>query len=73
MHTANNFYRTVIMTIWDGINEFVCVVETESFTAAAKRLDVSVAHISRHVNQLEDKRGKLLYRTTRKLRLTGGR
>ena len=59
------------MTIWDGINEFVCVVETESFTAAAKRLDVSVAHISRHVNQLEDRLGaKLLYRTTRKLRLT---
>lgn len=59
------------MTIWDGINEFVCVVETESFTAAAKRLEVSVAHISRHVNQLEDRLGaKLLYRTTRKLRLT---
>jgi DNA-binding transcriptional LysR family regulator len=59
------------MTIWDGINEFVCVVETDSFTAAAKRLDVSVAHISRQVNQLEDRLGaKLLYRTTRKLRLT---
>ncbi len=59
------------MTIWDGINEFVCVVETESFTAAAKRLEVSVAHISRQVNQLEDRLGaKLLYRTTRKIRLT---
>jgi Transcriptional regulator len=59
------------MTIWDGINEFVCVVETESFTAAAKRLEVSVAHISRQVNQLENRLGaKLLYRTTRKLRLT---
>lgn len=59
------------MTIWDGINEFVCIVETESFTAAAKRLEVSVAHISRQVNQLEDRLGaKLLYRTTRKLRLT---
>ena len=59
------------MTIWDGINEFVCVVETESFTAAAKRLEVSVAHISRQVNKLEDRLGaKLLYRTTRKLRLT---
>jgi DNA-binding transcriptional LysR family regulator len=59
------------MTIWDGINEFVCVVETDSFTAAAKRLEVSVAHISRQVNQLEDRLGaKLLYRTTRKLRLT---
>ncbi len=59
------------MTIWDGINEFVCVIETESFTDAAKRLEVSVAHISRQVNQLEDRLGaKLLYRTTRKLRLT---
>lgn len=59
------------MTIWDGIHEFINVVETESFTAAAKRMDVSVAHISRHINQLEDRLGtKLLYRTTRKLRLT---
>ena len=59
------------MTIRDGVTEFVRVVETESFTAAAKSLDVSVAHISRHVNQLEERLGaKLLYRTTRKLRLT---
>ena len=59
------------MTIRDGVTEFVSVVETESFTAAAKSLDVSVAHISRHVNQLEERLGaKLLYRTTRKLRLT---
>ena len=59
------------MNIWDGINEFISVVETESFTAAAKRLNVSVAHISRQVNQLEDRLGcKLIHRTTRKLRLT---
>ncbi|HHW4416182.1 TPA: LysR family transcriptional regulator, partial [Citrobacter gillenii] len=39
--------------------------------AAAKRMDVSVAHISRHVNQLENRLGaKLLYRTTRQIRLT---
>ncbi|WP_249414895.1 MULTISPECIES: LysR substrate-binding domain-containing protein [Enterobacteriaceae] len=34
-------------------------------------MDVSVAHISRHVNQLENRLGaKLLYRTTRQIRLT---
>ncbi|MBL1376564.1 LysR family transcriptional regulator [Zobellella iuensis] len=59
------------MTTWDGINEFISVVETESFTAAARRLEVSVAHVSRRISQLEDRLGaKLLYRTTRKLRLT---
>ncbi|QLO12777.1 LysR family transcriptional regulator [Citrobacter freundii] len=42
-----------------------------SLSAAAKRMDVSVAHISRHVNQLENRLGaKLLYRTTRQIRLT---
>ncbi|PSJ46514.1 LysR family transcriptional regulator [Zobellella endophytica] len=59
------------MTTWDGINEFISVVETESFTAAARRLEVSVAHVSRRISSLEDRLGaKLLYRTTRKLRLT---
>ena len=59
------------MSIRDGVFEFVHVVETESFTAAAKQMDVSVAHISRHVNQLENRLGaKLLYRTTRQIRLT---
>ncbi|WP_375057335.1 LysR family transcriptional regulator [Zobellella sp. DQSA1] len=59
------------MTTWDGINEFICVVETDSFTAAARRLEVSVAHVSRRISQLEDRLGaRLLYRTTRKLRLT---
>ncbi|WP_116474610.1 LysR family transcriptional regulator [Zobellella maritima] len=59
------------MMKWEGLNEFVYVVETESFTAAARRLEVSVAHVSRRINQLEDRLGaKLLYRTTRKLRLT---
>jgi DNA-binding transcriptional LysR family regulator len=71
MYSANDFYGRVIMTIWDGIHEFINVVETESFTAAAKRMDVSVAHVSRHINQLEDRLGtKLLYRTTRTLKLT---
>ncbi|WMC11182.1 LysR family transcriptional regulator [Oceanimonas pelagia] len=59
------------MTHWEGINEFISVVENESFTAAARQLNVSVAHVSRRINQLEKRLGaKLLYRTTRKLNLT---
>jgi len=37
------------MANWEGINEFVAVVETQSFTAAAERLSTSVANISRRV------------------------
>lgn len=59
------------MTNWEGINEFISVVECESFTAAARRLNVSVAHVSRRINQLELRLGaRLLYRTTRKLTMT---
>ncbi len=31
------------MANWEGINEFVAVVETQSFTGAADRLATSVA------------------------------
>lgn len=59
------------MTIWDGISEFVAVVDTGSFSAAAKRLDVSISHVSRHVAKLEVRLGvRLLTRTTRSVRLT---
>ena len=51
-----------------GILEFLSVVENHSFTAAAKQLKTSVAHISRQVSALEDRLGvKLLHRTTRKV------
>lgn len=54
------------MANWEGVNEFVAVVETRSFTGAAKKLDVSTAQVSRQVAQLEKRlKSKLLNRTTR--------
>lgn len=59
------------MSNWEGINEFVAVVETNSFTAAAARLGISVAQVSRQVTALETRLAtKLLYRTTRKVSVT---
>lgn len=56
---------------FDGISEFTAVAELESFTKAAKRLQISTAHVSRHVSALEQRLNtKLLYRTTRKVSLT---
>lgn len=56
---------------WAGIAEFVCVVESGSFTAAAKRLRVSTAQVSRQVNLLEQRLAtQLLYRTTRKVQVS---
>ena len=59
------------MSQWEGVIEFVAVAETESFTAAAKRLDTSVANISRQVSGLEQRlEAKLFYRTTRRVSTT---
>ena len=59
------------MNSWQGINEFVAVAQSGSFTQAAKRLGVSTAHISRQVTALEEKHStKLFYRSTRKVALT---
>jgi len=56
---------------WEGINEFVSVAETESFTQAGQRLQISTAQVSRQVNALEQRLNiKLFYRTTRKVSLT---
>ncbi|MDW2778448.1 LysR family transcriptional regulator, partial [Pseudomonas sp. BEA3.1] len=55
---------------------FVAVGELESFAAAARRLDISAAAVTRAVSALEEQLGvKLLLRTTRSVRLTeaGGR
>ncbi|HDS1758520.1 LysR family transcriptional regulator [Pseudomonas sp. M5] len=50
---------------------FVAVGELESFAAAARRLDISPAAVTRAVSALEDMLGvKLLQRTTRSVRLT---
>lgn len=59
------------MSAWEGIHEFLMVVETGGFTTAAKRLGVSASHVSRQVARLEDRLGvKLLARSTRVVRLT---
>ncbi|MBA6117447.1 LysR family transcriptional regulator [Pseudomonas putida] len=50
---------------------FVAVGELESFAAAARRLDISPAAVTRAVSALEDQLGvKLLLRTTRSVRVT---
>lgn len=57
--------------IWEGVSEFVAVAEAQSFTAAAKRLGISTAQVSRQVSALEARLStKLLYRTTRKVSVT---
>lgn len=59
------------MQRWEGVNEFVAVAETESFTRTAKRLDVSTAHVSRQISALEDRLStRLFYRTTRRVSTT---
>ncbi|MFM2588138.1 LysR family transcriptional regulator [Vibrio sp. TBV020] len=59
------------MANWEGVSEFVGVAETQSFTSAAKKLDTSVAQISRRVSALEERLAvKLFNRTTRKVSLT---
>ncbi len=59
------------MSRWDGIEEFVAVVETGSFSAAATRLGVSSSHISRQVARVEDRlQARLFNRTTRRVSLT---
>ncbi|MDO8863146.1 LysR family transcriptional regulator [Haliea sp. E1-2-M8] len=56
---------------WEYIEEFICVVETGSFTNAAERLDVSKSFISKQVSRLEDRlQARLLQRSTRRLTLT---
>lgn len=56
---------------WDGVVEFISVVETESFTQAARDLACSTAHVSRKIGQLEERLNtKLFNRSTRKVSLT---
>lgn len=59
------------MASWEGVREFAAVAETSSFTTAAARLGVSVAHISRQIVRLESRLDvKLFHRTTRKVMTT---
>lgn len=59
------------MDTFEGITEFVAVAEAQGFTAAARRLGVSTAHVSRRISGLEASLGVTLFaRTTRQVRLT---
>lgn len=59
------------MANWEGVEEFVTVAETQSFTRAAERLGLSVAQVSRQISQLERRLNvELLLRTTRKVSIT---
>jgi LysR family transcriptional regulator AphB len=55
----------------DEIAVFTSVARAQNFTAAAKRLGMSVSSVSRRLAALEDRLGmRLVERTTRKVRLT---
>lgn len=59
------------MSGWDGLDEFLAVVETGSFTRAAHRLRLSPSQVSRSVAQLEERlQARLFFRTTRRVTLT---
>jgi DNA-binding transcriptional LysR family regulator len=59
------------MDIVAGMRVFTAVVEAGSFAAAATRLAMSRAMVSKHLSKLEDHLGtRLLNRTTRRLSLT---
>ena len=59
------------MSPLQGVLKFVATVESGSFSAAARKLGVSVAHVSRHVSGLERRMGlQLLRRTSRQSALT---
>lgn len=55
----------------DGIAAFARVVDSGSFSAAARRLKISKSAVSAHVQRLEERLGtRLLNRTTRRLSVT---
>lgn len=59
------------MFAWRGIDEFLAVTSSGSFTAAAEKLGVSKSFVSKTISELEDRVGvQLLVRTTRRLSLT---
>jgi DNA-binding transcriptional LysR family regulator len=54
-----------------SLNVFVRVVDSGGFSAAARRLNMSVTTVSNHVQSLEDRLGvRLLNRTTRRVSVT---
>jgi len=60
------------MMDWNGIRDFLAVVEAGSLAGAARRLKVSQPTVSRRIAALEESLGVTLFnRTTRRLDLTG--
>lgn len=59
------------MSKWKGIDEFLAVAAANSFTAAARALNMSPTHVSRSIIALEQRlQVQLFHRTTRTVRLT---
>ncbi|AYC32283.1 LysR family transcriptional regulator [Pseudomonas cavernae] len=59
------------MDLLHNMRTFVCVAECGSFTAAAQRMDLTTAYVSRTVAKLEARlHTRLLHRTTRRVALT---
>lgn len=59
------------MSRWDGIDEFIAVATTSSFTRAATLVGMSPTHVSRSIIALERRvQARLFHRTTRTVRLT---
>ncbi|RIK94048.1 MAG: LysR family transcriptional regulator [Proteobacteria bacterium] len=59
------------MKDWVGIEEFLEVAASLSFSKAADRLGISKSHVSKRIRDLEDRMGvRLLSRTTRAVALT---
>lgn len=59
------------MDLIRAMRVFRCVVEQQSFSAAARELNVVISAVSRHVTELEQHYGcRLLNRTTRSMSLT---
>lgn len=56
---------------WEGIDEFVAVATTNSFSGGAEALGMSTTHMSRTIARLEVRvQAQLFHRTTRTVRLT---
>ncbi|MCY1294424.1 HTH-type transcriptional regulator DmlR [compost metagenome] len=59
------------MNLFEDMRVFVVIVETESFSAAARRLNIARSVVSRRMNALEEHlECRLFNRTTRRLSLT---
>ncbi|WP_086933609.1 LysR family transcriptional regulator [Agarilytica rhodophyticola] len=59
------------MSMFEGITEFIAVAETQGFSSAARRLNVSTSHVSRRIADLEARLGiALVARSTRQVKLT---